>query len=80
MATDQGKQGELLGESLQTGQGVTAVKKGVGCFGTGGVRCISLGNTGEIEAADGKRWRQTMFSADAVEARRAGIIDRGRTQ
>ncbi len=34
----------------------------------------------EIEAADGKRWRQTMFSAEAVEARRAGIIGRGRTQ
>lgn len=34
----------------------------------------------EIESADGRRWRDTMFSKDAVEARRAGIIDRGRTQ
>lgn len=34
----------------------------------------------EIEAADGKQWRQTMFSAEAVAAKRAGIIDRGRTQ
>ena len=34
----------------------------------------------EIESADGHRWRETMFSKDAVEARRAGIIDRGRTQ
>jgi enoyl-CoA hydratase len=34
----------------------------------------------EIEAADGKQWRQTMFSAEAVAERRAGIIDRGRTQ
>jgi enoyl-CoA hydratase len=34
----------------------------------------------EIEAADSARWRDTMFSKEAVEARRAGIIDRGRTQ
>ena len=34
----------------------------------------------DLEAADGKRWRQTMFSAEAVAARRDGIINRGRTQ
>ena len=34
----------------------------------------------EIEADDGNRWRETMFSKEAVDARRMGIIDRGRTQ
>lgn len=34
----------------------------------------------EIEAADGRTWRRTMFSAEAVEARRVAIIDRGRVQ
>ena len=32
------------------------------------------------EADDGNRWRETMFSKEAVEARRAEIIDRGRSQ
>lgn len=34
----------------------------------------------QTEADDGNRWRETMFSKEAVEARRAGIIDRGRAQ
>ena len=34
----------------------------------------------EIEAADGARWRDTMFSADTVAARRDGIMTRGRGQ
>ena len=34
----------------------------------------------EIEATDSLNWRRTMFSADAVAARRDGIINRGRTQ
>ncbi len=34
----------------------------------------------EIEAADGARWRETMFSADNVAARRDGIMTRGRGQ
>ena len=34
----------------------------------------------EIEATDSLNWRRTMFSADAVAARRDGIINRGRVQ
>ncbi len=34
----------------------------------------------EIEAADGREWQRTMFSAEAVAERRAAITDRGRVQ
>ena len=34
----------------------------------------------QIEADDSRRWRDTMFSAEAVEARRAAIQARGRQQ
>ena len=34
----------------------------------------------EIEATDSENWLRTMFSAEAVAARRGAIIDRGRTQ
>jgi len=34
----------------------------------------------EIEAADSEKWRRTMFTPEAVAARRQGIISRGRTQ
>ena len=34
----------------------------------------------DTEAADGARWRKTMFSTENVAARRDAIIDRGRTQ
>ena len=34
----------------------------------------------EIEASDSLRWRRTMFSPEAVAARRDGIINRGRAQ
>jgi len=34
----------------------------------------------EIEATDSENWRKTMFSPEAVAARRDGIINRGRSQ
>lgn len=34
----------------------------------------------EIEATDSEKWQRTMFSPEAVAARREGIINRGRTQ
>jgi enoyl-CoA hydratase len=34
----------------------------------------------DIEARDGKRWQQEMFSKDKVAARRGAIMDRGRKQ
>jgi enoyl-CoA hydratase len=34
----------------------------------------------ETEARDSRAWQRTMFDADRVAARRAAVIDRGRTQ